>query len=137
VRRCDRPCGLGMVVTGGERLTARIRTYSTEVFNACVIDMYSFVEFNLNAPANVPYGPLITFPMSRLRWKFRRIRPSPAGLGQPVGFHSFAAPIIRYPLGDRVTGEDPQYAGVNPLTIQGYLGRSMGLYRASRWNNHQ
>jgi phenylacetate-CoA ligase len=121
-----------LVVTGGERLRSQVRTHLSESFGARVIDMYSSVEFNLIASECADTGHYhVSDETVALEIVSGSDRAGSGQAGTPVGtaLHSFAAPIIRYPLGDLVTaGETRCACGVNLSTIRNIQGRSMDYF---------
>jgi phenylacetate-CoA ligase len=118
-----------LVVTGGERLTPSVRTHLRDVFGARVLDMYSSHEFNLIAsecPATGSYH--VSDETVALEVLDGTRAAMPGETGQPVGtaLHSFAAPLIRYALGDLVTmGTTQCDCGVPHSTIREIQGRIM------------
>jgi phenylacetate-coenzyme A ligase PaaK-like adenylate-forming protein len=121
-----------LVVTGGERLRSQVRTHLAETFGAPVIDMYSSVEFNLIASECAETGHYhVSDETVALEIVNGSDHVASGKVGNPVGtaLHSFAAPIIRYPLGDLVTaGETTCSCGVNLSTIREIQGRSMDYF---------
>jgi phenylacetate-CoA ligase len=118
-----------LVVTGGELLKRQTRAHLAEVFAARVIDMYSSVEFDLIASECLETG---HYHVSDETVALEIIEGSDhAGAGQcgqPVGtaLHSFAAPLVRFPLSDSITaGESTCACGMNLSTIRDIQGRSM------------
>lgn len=118
-----------LVVTGGERLTQAVRSHLTETFGARVIDMYSSMEFYLIASECVTTGAYhVSDETVALEILDGERTVESGAAGQPVGtaLHSFAAPIIRYPLGDVVTmGGESCDCGVRLSTISEIQGRLM------------
>jgi phenylacetate-CoA ligase len=114
-------------VTGGERLASSVRNYLEEVFGADVIDMYASEEFNLIALQCQVTG---AYHVSDETVAFEILNGThsamPGETGQPIGtaLHSFAAPLIRFPLGDLVTmGTTQCECGMPHSTIREIQGR--------------
>jgi phenylacetate-CoA ligase len=120
-----------LVIVGGERLSTSVRSHLGEVFNARVLDMYSSTEFNLIAsecPSTGAYH--VTDETVALEILDGDTIVAPGGIGQPVGtaLHSFASPLIRYPLGDLVTrGSNRCDCGATLSTIENIQGRLLNL----------
>ncbi len=116
-----------LIVLGGERLTSSVRSHLSQVFRARVLDMYSSVEFNLIAsecPATGAYHVADETVAFEILDGNRVVQPGE--VGQPVctALHSFASPLIRYPLGDLVTAGNTQCeCGVSLSTITNIQGR--------------
>jgi phenylacetate-CoA ligase len=116
-----------MIVTGGERLTSPVRSHLKEVFGAEVVDMYASEEFNLIAMQCRVTG---AYHVSDETVGFEILDGTnsvmPGETGQPAGtaLHSFAAPLIRFPLGDLVTmGATHCECGMPHSTIKEIQGR--------------
>jgi phenylacetate-CoA ligase len=118
-----------LVIAGGERITPSVRTHLHDVFGAPVLGIYSSEEFNLigvECQATGAYHVSDASVALEVLDDTRAVKPGETG--QPVGtaLHSFAAPIIRYPLGDLVTqGTTQCECGVQHSTIGEIQGRLM------------
>lgn len=116
-----------ILMTGGERLTSSVRHHLEDVFGAGVIDMYASEEFNLIAMQCRVTGAYHVSDESVALEVIDGTHSVVRGeTGQPVGtaLHSFAAPLIRFPLGDLVTmGATPCECGMPHSTISEIQGR--------------
>jgi phenylacetate-CoA ligase len=118
-----------LVVPSGEKLTSTVRSHLRNVFGATVLDMYSSEEFHLMAWECSATGAYhVSDETVALEVIDGERSAMPGETGRPVGtaLHSFAAPLIRYVLGDVVTrGETQCGCGVPRSTIEEIQGRAM------------
>ena len=118
-----------LVVPSGEKLTSTVRSHLRNVFGAGVLDMYSSEEFHLMAWECSATGAYhVSDDTVALEVIDGERSAMPGETGRPVGtaLHSFAAPLIRYPLNDIVTmGATHCDCGVPRSTIEEIQGRVM------------
>ena len=116
-----------VIITGGECLFPSVANHLRDFFGVRVVDMYSSEEFNLIATECLAAGGYHVSDETVALEVLDDTRPAmPGETGQPVGtaLHSFAAPLIRYPLGDLVKAGPTQCAcGFPHSTIAEIQGR--------------
>jgi phenylacetate-CoA ligase len=121
-----------LIVTGGEKLSPSVRSHLSDAFAACVLDMYSTVEFNLIASECVKTG-LYHVSDETVALEIldgdRAVEPGETGSPVVTALHSFAAPLIRYELSDVITKGNPACeCGACLSTIKSVDGRSMNYF---------
>ncbi|MCW5977797.1 MAG: phenylacetate--CoA ligase family protein [Bryobacteraceae bacterium] len=124
----ERP-GPRLVFTGGEVLTPAMRAAIRDGFRAPVFDIYGSHEFNLLAWECAETGAYHVCDDNVIVEVIKDGRPAaPGESGELVatGLHSYAAPFIRYSLGDIVTLEaETCRCGLPFQTIREVRGRTM------------
>ncbi len=116
-----------LLVTGGEHLSQSVATHLRDFFGTQVVDMYSSEEFNLIATECLTTGSYHVSDESvalEILDGTRSILPGETGEAVGTALHSFAAPLIRYALGDLVKfGATPCACGFPNSTIAEIQGR--------------
>ena len=115
------------VHTGGEVLTSPMRRRIAEALDAPVYDVYGSHEFNIIAWECTQTGDYHTCDdllLVEVLHNGRPVAPGQRGEVVATSLHSFAMPIIRFRLGDRVTKGEAQCACGQPFsTIRAIEGR--------------
>jgi len=116
-----------VIISGGDVLTAAIRRAIAEAFGAPVYDMYGSYEFGTIAWECPRAGGYHVADDGLVLEVLKGGRPAePGERGEVVAtqLHAFAAPFIRYRLGDSVTrGEPPCRCGAPFSTLLDVQGR--------------
>jgi phenylacetate-CoA ligase len=116
-----------VVISGGDVLTSTVRQVLADAFGAPVYDMYGSYEFGTIAWECPRAGGFHVADDGVILEVLKDGRPAaPGESGEVVGtqLHAFAAPLIRYRLGDAVTpGEIPCRCGAPFSTLLDVRGR--------------
>jgi phenylacetate-CoA ligase len=133
-----------LVACAGENLLSSVRSHIADVWQTPVADFYAAHEFNLIAWEREWEGPLEVSSLTVAA----EILPEPSGTpcstphGELIGtaLWSFAAPIIRYRLGDEVRLDDADPHTGLALRIKKVLGRRTDRFltlQGDTWHAYQ
>ena len=118
-----------LVLVGGEVATSAMRARIRRGFRAPVFDLYGSHEFNLLGWECVVTGDMHVCDDNVIVEVLRDGRPAEAGESGDVvvtGLHAYAAPYVRYSLGDTATRGDAKCRCGAPFsTLRNLRGRSM------------
>lgn len=116
-----------LLITGGEHLSPSVASHLRDVLGTRVVDMYSSEEFNLIATECLTTGSNHVSDESvalEILDGSRSVLPGETGQAFGTALHSFAAPLIRYELGDLVKfGATQCNCGFPNSTIADIQGR--------------
>ncbi|MBL0161152.1 MAG: phenylacetate--CoA ligase family protein [Bryobacterales bacterium] len=128
-RRLIRP---RFIVSGAETLSPALRRDIQQGFQAPVFNYYGADEFNLIAaecPSSGRLHLMETSILAEVLLDGQPVQPMQSGQLVATALHSFAMPIIRYNLGDRVTlGEELCPCGAPLRTLVHVQGRELDRF---------